>query len=44
MFIHGQKDSLIPFEQTIKLKDCCNCPYELLLPENMDHNYFDYEI
>ena len=44
MFIHGQEDTLIPFEHTIKLKDNCNCPYELLFPEDMDHNNFHYEI
>jgi len=44
MFIHGQQDSLIPFEHTLKLKENCNCPYELLLPEEMDHNNFHYEL
>lgn len=44
MFIHGQVDNLIPFEHTIKLKDNCNCPYELFFPEDMDHNNFHYEI
>lgn len=44
MFIHGQMDTLIPFDHSIKLKDNCNCPYELLLPEDMDHNNFHYEI
>ena len=44
MFIHGQCDSLIPFDHTIKLKENCNCPFELLLPEDMDHNHFHYEI
>jgi len=44
MFIHGQLDTLIPFEHTLKLKDNCNCPYELILPEDMDHNNFHYEI
>ena len=44
MFIHGQCDTLIPFDQTIKLKDNCNCPYELIMPEDMDHNHFHYEI
>jgi hypothetical protein len=28
---------------SLKLKDACNCPYELILPENMCHNQFDYE-
>ena len=44
MFVHGQLDTLVPFEHTIKLKDNCNCPYELLMPEDMDHNNFHYEI
>jgi hypothetical protein len=44
MFIHGQIDNLIPYEHTLKLKDACNCPYELILPEDMDHNNFHYEI
>ncbi len=44
LFVHGQKDSLIPFEQTIQLKEACHCPYEVILPEEMDHNLIDYEI
>ena len=36
--IHGQKDSLIPFEDSIKLCERTAGPYELLLPENMNHN------
>lgn len=43
LFIHGQKDNLIPYEHTIKLKDKCNCPFDLIMPEEMDHNQFDYE-
>lgn len=37
-------DTLIPFDHTIKLKDNCNCPYELFFPEDMDHNNFHYEV
>ena len=44
LFIHGQEDTLIPFEHTIKLKENCICPYEVLLPEEMNHNQFDYEM
>ena len=44
MFIHGQLDALIPFDHTFQLKDSCNCPYELLLPENMDHNEFNINL
>ena len=40
LFIHGMKDPLIPVEETIKLKNSCNCPCEMLLPPNMTHNDF----
>ncbi len=43
-FIHGQKDNLIPFDHTIKLKECCRCPYDVILPENMNHNQLDFEV
>ena len=43
IFIHGQKDPLIPFKETIKLKDNCDCPFELVLPLNMTHNDFDID-
>jgi hypothetical protein len=43
LFIHGQEDTLIPFEHTIRLKENCQCPYEVILPEYMNHNQFDYE-
>jgi abhydrolase domain-containing protein 17 len=42
-FIHGQKDTLIPFDHTIKLKECCKCPYDVILPEYMNHNQLDFE-
>ena len=38
LVIHGQKDSLIPFEDSIKLCERTAGPYELLLPEDMNHN------
>ena len=38
LFIHGQKDPLIPFKETLKLKNMCNCPYEVSFPEYMSHN------
>lgn len=38
LIIHGQKDSLIPFEQSIQLSERTSGPYELVLPENMNHN------
>ena len=43
LFIHGQEDILIPFTETLKLKEMCNCPYEVSLPENMTHNDFNLE-
>ena len=38
LIIHGQKDSLIPYEDSIKLSEKTSGPYELVLPENMNHN------
>ena len=43
LFIHGQSDPLIPFKETILLKERCDCPYEVLLPEDMTHNDFDLD-
>ncbi len=43
IFIHGQKDPLIPFKETIFLKDNCDCPFEVVLPINMTHNDFDID-
>ena len=43
LFIHGQSDPLIPFKETLLLKEKCDCPYEILLPENMTHNDFDLD-
>lgn len=43
LFIHGQKDTLIPFSHSLELKDNCSGPYEILLPEEMTHNEFDYD-
>ena len=43
LFIHGQKDPLIPFKETIILKDNCDCPFEVVLPIDMTHNDFDLE-
>ena len=43
IFIHGQKDPLIPFKETIELKDNCDCPFEVVLPNNMTHNDFDID-
>ena len=43
IFIHGQKDPLIPFKETILLKDNCDCPFEVILPLDMTHNDFDID-
>ena len=43
LFIHGQSDPLIPFKETILLKELCDCPFEVFLPEEMTHNDFDLE-
>ena len=43
LMIHGQSDSLIPFKETLILKENCNCPVEINLPERMTHNDFDID-
>ena len=43
LFIHGQSDPLIPFKETLLLKANCDCPFEVLLPEEMTHNDFDLD-
>ena len=43
LFVHGQSDPLIPYKETLLLKDQCKCPYEVNLPERMTHNDFDLE-
>ena len=43
LMIHGQSDSLIPFKETLILKENCNCPVEIRLPERMTHNDFDID-
>ena len=43
LFIRGQKDPLIPFKETIILKDNCDCPFEVILPIEMTHNDFDLD-
>ena len=44
LFIHGQKDPLIPFKETILLKNNCDCPFEVVLPLDMTHNDFDLDM
>lgn len=41
LLIHGQKDSLIPFNHSVELSNKTGGPYELILPEEMDHNEFN---
>lgn len=41
LFIHGQKDSLIPYNHSIELSKNTKGPYEIILPEEMDHNNFN---
>lgn len=40
--VHGQSDTLIPYEQSIALHKSCKAPCSLLLPEEMNHNEFDF--
>lgn len=41
LIVHRQKDSLMPYEDSIKLSEKTSGPYELVLPENMNHNDYD---
>jgi fermentation-respiration switch protein FrsA (DUF1100 family) len=41
LLIHGQKDNLIPFSHSIELSQKTSGPYEVILPEEMDHNEFN---
>lgn len=43
LFIHGQSDPLIPFKETLLLKEKCKCPYDVHLPRLMTHNDFDLD-
>lgn len=38
LIIHGQKDSLIPYQDSILLTEKTGGPYELILPQHMNHN------
>lgn len=40
--LHGQKDTMIPYEHSQDLRDKCAGPCSLILPLNMDHNEFDF--
>ena len=38
LLIHGQADKLIPFQHSVDLSKNTGGPFDLILPENMDHN------
>lgn len=40
--IHGQKDTLIAYENSQILHDVCAGPCSLILPKEMTHNEFDF--
>jgi fermentation-respiration switch protein FrsA (DUF1100 family) len=41
-FIHGMKDSLVPYTQSNELYEKVNVPTEFFIPKNMDHMVFDF--
>ena len=41
-FIHGQKDTLVPYSHSIQLSRKCKSSFELVMPENYDHNNFEF--
>ncbi len=41
-FIHGQKDNLVPYTHSIDLAKKCKSPFQLEMPEYMDHNNFEF--
>ena len=40
LIIHGQRDKLIPFSHSVELSKNCGGPFDLVFPENMNHNDF----
>jgi fermentation-respiration switch protein FrsA (DUF1100 family) len=42
LIIHGQNDNLIKYYHSTELYNRSKAPCELILPENMDHNEFDF--
>jgi len=42
LIIHGQNDVLINYSHSTELFNLSKAPCELILPENMDHNEFDF--
>jgi len=43
LFLHGQKDKLIPFSHSVELLNNCPAICDMNLPENMTHNDFVME-
>ena len=43
LFIHGRSDPLIPYKETVELKELCTSYSEIVLPEYMTHNDFDLD-
>jgi esterase/lipase len=43
LFIHGYKDKMIPYNETLLLKDKLNGIYEVCIQSNMTHNEFNVE-
>ena len=43
LFIHGYKDKMIPYNETLLLKDKLNGIYEVCIQSNMTHNEFNIE-
>ena len=42
LLMHGILDSLVPFEHSQRLHQECAGLCQLVLPKDMDHNFFDY--
>ena len=42
LIIHGQNDNLIKYYHSTELYNKAKAPCELILPENKDHNEFDF--
>lgn len=42
LFIHGKQDMLIPYNHSEKLRANCQCKNDILIPEQMTHNDFDF--
>ena len=42
LIIHGQNDNLIRYYHSTELYNKALAPCEVILPENMDHNEFDF--